>query len=155
MSIIKWEPRKTFNPFFGLTRMHDDLDRLFSSVWRSQDDNGDFFPSDLTPAVDIYEEKDNLVIKADMPGIDSKDLDINITGDTLTIKGQKQKEEETKEKGYYRKERIFGSFQRSIVLPSTVNPDKVEASCKNGVLEITLPKKEEAKPKQISVKVDK
>ena len=129
------------------------MHRLFDTIWRGQEDNGDFLSGDLAPAVDIYEEKDNLVIKADLPGIDSKDLNIDITGDTLTIKGEKHREEETKEKGYYRTERLFGSFQRVIALPSTVDPEKVNASCKNGVLEITLGKREEAKPRQIEVKV--
>lgn len=105
------------------------------------------------PALDVYEEKDDLILKAEIPGLSKDDIDITIEGNTLTIKGEKKKEEEIKEEDYYRCERTFGAFSRSIDLPTEVKADKVNASFKNGVLEIRLPKTEEAKKNVVKVKV--
>jgi HSP20 family protein len=105
------------------------------------------------PALDIYEQKDDLVVKAEIPGLTKDEIDISIEGNTLTIKGEKKKEEEVKEEEYYRSERTYGAFARSIELPAAVQTDKVNASFKNGVLEIHLPKTEEAKKNVVKVKV--
>jgi HSP20 family protein len=111
------------------------------------------FEGEWAPAVDVYEDENKVVVKAELPGMTDKDIDVNILNNTLTIKGEKKKEEEKKEQSYYRLESSYGVFQRSITLPSHVAADKVKASFKNGILEIELPKKEEAKPKQIRVDV--
>ena len=107
------------------------------------------------PAVDLYEENDEIVAKADLPGMGKGDIEVNIDDHQLTIKGEKKKEEEVQEKDYYRSERFYGSFARVLDLPSEVQVEKAQASFKNGVLEIRLPKTEEAKKKKkIKVKVD-
>jgi len=105
------------------------------------------------PALDVYDEKDDLIVKAEIPGLSKEDIDVTIEGNTLTIKGEKKKEEETKEENYYRCERSFGAFSRSIDLPAEVKTDKVNASFKDGVLEIRMPKTEEAKKNVVKVKV--
>jgi HSP20 family protein len=106
------------------------------------------------PALDVYEDKDDIVIKAELPGLEKGDIEVNMTDHTLTIKGEKKKEEEVKEENYYRSERSYGSFTRTLQLPTDVQADKVKASFKNGVLEVRLPKTEEAKTKEIKVKVE-
>jgi HSP20 family protein len=106
------------------------------------------------PALDVYEEKDDLVIKAELPGMEKDNVEVSLTDHTLTIKGEKKKEDEVKEEKYYRSERSYGSFVRSLQLPTDVQADKIKASFKNGILEVRLPKTEEAKTKEIKVKVD-
>jgi HSP20 family protein len=106
------------------------------------------------PVIEIYEEKDDVVIKAEVPGMKKEDLDINISGTLLTIKGEKKQEEELKKKGYYYSERSYGSFLRTIDLPKEVQSEKVRAVFKDGVLEVRLPKTEEAKRKDVKIKVE-
>ena len=106
------------------------------------------------PTVDVYEEKDDIVVKAELPGMDKDNIEVNLTDHTLTIKGEKKKEEEVKEENYYRSERSYGSFLRTLELPKDVHADKVKASFKNGILEVRIPKTEEAKAKEIKVKVE-
>jgi HSP20 family protein len=106
------------------------------------------------PAVDLYEDKDNVVVKVELPGIDKDNIEVNLTDHTLTIKGEKKKEEEVKEENYYRSERTYGSFVRALDLPRAVQGDKVKAAFKNGILEVRIPKTEEVKAKEIKVKVD-
>lgn len=105
------------------------------------------------PALDVYEQKDDLIVKAEIPGLSKEEIEISLEGHTLTIKGEKKKEEEVKEEDYYHSERTYGAFSRSIELPVAVQTDKVNASFKNGVLEIRLPKTEEAKKNVVKVKV--
>jgi HSP20 family protein len=106
------------------------------------------------PAVDVFEEKDDIVVKAEIPGMDKDNIQVNLTDHTLTIKGEKKKEEEVKEENYFRSERSYGTFLRTVELPRDVHADKVKATFKNGVLEVRMPKTEEAKAKEIKVKVD-
>ena len=106
-----------------------------------------------SPSVDISETKDDFVIKAELPGLEAKDVNVSISGDILTIKGEKKAEEEEKDEHYHRVERYSGSFQRVFQLPSGVKADKIEANFDKGVLKVTLPKVEEAKKKEIEVKV--
>lgn len=105
------------------------------------------------PAVDVHEDKEQFVVKADVPGLQREDIDITVEGDLLVIKGEKKEESEKKEKGVLRSERFHGWFQRAIELPGGVDASKVKASYKNGVLEITVPKREDAKPRSIKVDV--
>ena len=107
-----------------------------------------------TPSVDIYEEGDTIVLKSELPGMTKADLDINLTDDTITISGEKKKEEKVERKNYYRLERSFGSFKRTFALPSDVQSDKAKASFKDGVLEVKIPKSEEAKKKEKKVKIE-
>ncbi len=107
------------------------------------------------PAVDISETEDAVVVRADVPGLAPEDLEINLSGNVLTIKGEKKQEKEEKKENFYRVERVYGSFMRSIELPAEVDPEKVEATYKNGVLKIILPKKAESRGKTIKVKVEK
>jgi HSP20 family protein len=136
------------------------FDRLTEDFWRRP------FPSLLaerwpipmlsmkTPSLDVFEEKDELIVKADLPGMNKDEIEVTVTGSVVTIKGEKKKEEEVKEKDYYRRERSYGSFVRSVELPSEVKSDQIKANFKDGVLEIRLPKTEEAKRKSVTVKVD-
>lgn len=114
------------------------------------------FPSaeEIMPSVDIFEEKGDVVIKAELPGIKKEDIDVTLTDETITISGEKKKEEEVKKKDYYRWECSYGSFNRTFSLPAEVRPDKVKTKMKDGVLEIRVPKTEEAKKKEVKVKID-
>ena len=154
MTLIKWRPRTRVEPFRDLMGMRDEISRLFDiSLGGSLVDRASLFDGDWAPAIDVYENDDKVVVKTELPGLDEKNVELSILGDTLTIKGEKKKEEEKQEKHYHRLERSYGSFQRSITLPSQVVHEKAKASFNNGVLEVEIPKKEEAKPKQIKVEV--
>jgi HSP20 family protein len=155
------KPLAPWRPFTDLTRWERDMERMFDDFWgrrmRPWWPERWSLPAVLEispPAVDLYEEKDDIVVKAELPGMDKENIEVNLTDHTLTIKGEKKKEEETKEESYYRSERSYGSFVRTLELPRDVHADKVKASFKNGVLEVRLPKTEEAKAKEIKVKVD-
>jgi HSP20 family protein len=149
-------PRK---PFTSLARWDRDMERMmedfFGRRWRPWWPERWFGAErEEAPALDLYEEKDDIVVKAELPGIDKNNIEVNLTDHTLTIKGEKKKEEEIKEENYYRSERSYGAFMRTLELPKDVHADKVKASFKDGVLEVRLPKTEEAKAKEIKVKVD-
>jgi HSP20 family protein len=106
-----------------------------------------------TPGVEVYEKDDKFVVRAELPGMKKEELDISVLGDTLTIKGERKAKSEVKDEDYYRCELCYGKFSRSVALPAAVEAKKVEANYENGILEITLPKAEEAKPKKVEVKV--
>lgn len=148
-------------PFMDLTRWEQDADRMMDDFFGRRMRPwwpGRWFRGGgremITPELDIYEEGDEIVVKAEMPGMNKDDVEVNISESELTLKGEKKKEEEVQEKDYYRCERSFGSFVRSVELPKDVQADKVKASFKNGILEIRLPKSEEAKTKEVKVKID-
>ncbi|HOG23149.1 MAG: Spore protein SP21 [Candidatus Omnitrophica bacterium ADurb.Bin292] len=138
------------DPFDMLADLHGNINRLLSSSLRrgSQENISSFAPS-----LDLREKDDRFVVRADVPGIDKKDIDISVIGNTLMIKGERKSEERQDEKGYYYTERVFGTFHRSVELPVEVDSEKVTASYKDGVLEVTVPKSERAKPKQIKVDI--
>jgi len=106
-----------------------------------------------TPALDVYDEKDNFVVKVELPGMKKEDIDISLHAGVLTVSGERKHDREQKEGGTFRSERYFGRFQRSVTLPTVVNAGDVKASYKDGILTIDLPKAEEAKPRQIAVNV--
>jgi HSP20 family protein len=106
-----------------------------------------------TPAVDIYETENELMLKADLPEVELKDIDVRVENQTLTISGERKFEKRESDKGYHRIERSYGTFQRSFAVPNTFDTEKIGASFKNGVLTVSLPKKEAAKPRQIKVEV--
>lgn len=131
-----------------LTDLRDEIDRLFEApVARTSEFLG------WTPAFDVYEEKDNFVVKAELPGMKKEDINVSLHDGSLIISGERQVETPTEGTEVYRAERFFGKFQRTVTVPATVAADKVKADYKDGILTITLPKSEEAKPKQIEVKM--
>lgn len=141
-----------WRPFRELERMRREMDRLWDSFFeprRKGEEIGEWLPS-----LDVAETKNEIVVKAEIPGLDPKDIDISLTNEMLTIKGEKKQEKEEKEENYHLIERSYGSFTRSIRLPKEVQSDKISASYKNGVLKVTLPKSEEAKKKEVKIKVE-
>jgi HSP20 family protein len=146
MDIVPW---KSFGEISRLRREMDDLfARIFGETSLSKIGFGKW-----QPLVDISETDTHLVIKAELPGIDAKDVDVSITGDRLTIKGEKQQEKEEKEENYCRSERYYGAYQRVIDLPALVEEDKTDAIFEKGILTITIPKVEKIKRKQVKIKV--
>lgn len=143
MNIIRWDP------FSEAINLRQALDKLAEEGMKHP---GFIFNEGPMPSVDIYENDNDFSIKASVPGVKQEDLDISIVGDTLTIKGEVKAEEEEQGKNYYRQECRYGTFARSLTLPAELNTDKAEASMENGMLTLTIPKMEKAKPKAIKVK---
>ncbi len=144
-TIARWEP------FRRATSLQDQVNRLFNDVLERAGEE-----SSLTawaPSVDIYETEYELVVKADLPEVDPKDLDIRVENNILTIRGERKFEKKVNEENYLRVERSYGSFARSFTLANTVNSEAIKADYQNGVLTLSIPKREEAKPKQIKVNV--
>ncbi|MGI5823469.1 MAG: Hsp20/alpha crystallin family protein [Dethiobacteria bacterium] len=147
MDLMKWEPRRQlirgfFDDFFDMLQSPGRFRRGWSEggMWE--------------PAVDVINKKKELVIKAELPGVDKKDIKISLTENNLTIQGEVRKEEEVKKEDYYCRERAFGSYSRTISLPTEVDKDKINAKFKDGVLEITMPKKPEMQPKDITIETE-
>jgi HSP20 family protein len=140
-----------FNAFHGLSGLQEQVNRLFDTSFPGRSDNSAL--TTWAPAVDIYETENELVVKADLPDIDEKDLDVRIENNTLTIRGERKFEKKLTEENYLRVERTYGSFSRSFSLPNTVNSEAIKADYKNGVLTVELPKRAESKPKQVKVNV--
>jgi len=145
-----------FEPFRELISLQDRMNRLFNESYRSQGSEDDWaLGGTWAPAVDIYEHENNIVIKAELPGVDPKDVDIRLDNNVLTVNGERKLDNEVKKENYHRVERSYGAFTRSFTLPTTVDPSGIKAEYKDGVLRVTLPKREEAKPKQIQISVAK
>ena len=146
MNLVRW------NPFGEMTAMQNRIDRMFSNPhWltgRTADDSG---MGMWNPAVDLYEKNDHFVIKAELPGVDKKDIAIDLKDRVLTLSGERSHENEVKKENYYRKERSYGKFQRAFTLPSDVDSDKIKAEFKEGLLQIEVPKPEQQKPKQVTI----
>jgi HSP20 family protein len=134
----------TVDPFGGLRLFEDAVTRLMSEPRTNRP---------WSPSVDIFETEDALKLKADLPDVRIEDIDVRVENQTLTVKGHRKFEKEENVKGYHRIERSYGEFVRSFAVPPTVDTDKVQADYKNGVLAITLPKKETAKPRQVKVAI--
>jgi len=144
---------REWDPFEDVSTFPQQMDRLFSQYFgRAGCGEEALAPGAWTPAVDIYETDEKMVIKAELPGLRKEDVDIEVRDNTLTLKGERKFEQETQEKNYHRVERSYGSFQRSFLLPSTIKQEAIEAAFKDGILEISLPKAEEAKPKKLEIK---
>ncbi len=141
-----------YNPFSELRAMQEQMNRLLDVGWNRQ--QGEELQEGVwQPPVDIFENGDSVVLKAELPGMDQKDIEVKIEDNTLILRGERKQEEEVKKENYHRIERYYGSFQRSFSLPKTVDLEKVKAAVDKGVLTIVLPKKEETKPRQITVEV--
>jgi len=141
-----------FEPFRGVSSLQDQINRLFSEVFDRSSDEASL--TSWAPAVDIFETEQALIVKADLPDIRPEELDIRVENNILTIRGERKFEKQVKEENYLRVERSYGSFARSFSLANTVNAEAIKADYKNGVLTLTIPKREEAKPKQIKVNVE-
>jgi HSP20 family protein len=145
MSIQRWNPARDF------ARLQDEVNRLFDTnlgLTRSGESYG------WTPAVDVFEDTEGVTFKFDLPEVEGKDVDVRLEDGTLTVRGERKLEREDRREGYHRIERAYGTFARSFSLPATLDPEKVTAEYKNGVLRIFVPRRSEAKPKSVSVKVN-
>ncbi|HLZ52582.1 MAG TPA: Hsp20/alpha crystallin family protein [Candidatus Acidoferrum sp.] len=144
-TLSRWEP------FRGASTLQEQVNRLFNDVLDRSSEESSL--TSWAPAVDIYETEHELVVKADLPDVDAKDLDIRVENNILTIRGDRKFEKKVTEENYLRVERAYGAFNRSFSLANTVNSEAIKADYQDGVLTLTIPKREEAKPKQIKVNV--
>jgi len=148
MSIAKWQ-----KPFSGLFDMYDRINKLFEEDLMGQDKESQLVARGWNPVADIYETKDEYVFKVELPGISKEDVKVELTGDNLTIKGERKEEKEVKRDDYHRVERFSGSFARSFRLPKNADAQNMKASMKDGVLELKVPKSEESKSKAIPINI--
>jgi len=137
-----------FDPYRELASLEDRLQRAFGQAERRDESLAAW-----APPVDIYEHEGNIVLKAEIPGIDAKDVDVRVENNTLTLRGERKADHEVKKESYHRVERSYGAFTRSFTLPNVVDTSNIKAEYKDGVLRVILPKREEAKPKSISINV--
>ena len=144
-NLTRWEPARE------MMTLREAMDRLFDDAFTRPLSIRDGW-SMATPAIDMYQTDNEVVVKASIPGIKAEDVQINVTGDVLTLKGEVKQENEQKDRAWHIREQRFGSFERSIALPTDVKSDKAEAVFENGILTITLPKADEVKPKTINIK---
>jgi HSP20 family protein len=145
--LTRWEPFREF------ATLQDRMNRLFRESYNDAGRDESLTTSHFAPAVDVYEDEHKVSLKIEVPGIEEKDIDVRVENNTLTVHGERKIEKEEKEENYRRVERQYGSFTRTFTLPQTVDTENVSATYDKGVLKITLPKKAEAKPKQIKVNV--
>jgi HSP20 family protein len=145
--LTRWEPFREFST------LQDRMNRLFRESFNDVGRDESLTTSNFAPAVDVYEDEHQVTLKIEVPGIDEKDIDVRVENNTLTVQGERKIEKEEKQENYRRVERQYGSFTRTFTLPQTVDSESVSANYEKGVLKITLPKKAEAKPKQIKVNV--
>jgi HSP20 family protein len=147
MAIVRFEPFRD---------LQDRMNRLFDESYRTRTGEEDWaLGGSWAPAVDVYEQDMTIVLKAELPGVDPKDVDVRIENNVLTIRGERKFDNEVKKENYHRVERAYGAFTRSFTLPTVVDAGAVKAEFKDGVLRLTLPRREEAKPKQIQISVAK
>ncbi|KRT66044.1 MAG: Heat shock protein Hsp20 [Candidatus Dadabacteria bacterium CSP1-2] len=146
---------RVLDPWKDFGSLQERINRMFDDTIRTlyPTDGEELEKGTWAPAVDIYETNDSFVVSADLPGLNKDEIQIDLKDNTLTLKGEKKFEEKVSKDNYIRVERAYGSFVRSFTLPQNVDPEKIKAKYKEGVLEITIPKKEEAKPKQIKVEL--
>jgi len=145
-TITRWEP------FRGLTTLQDQVNRLFESSF-AKERAGETGLATWAPAVDIYETEHELVVKADLPDVVEKDIDVRVENNTLTIHGERKFEKSVSDENYLRVERSYGTFMRSFSLPNTIRTEGIHAEYKNGALTVHMPKREESKPKQVKINV--
>lgn len=148
MALVRWDPWTT------LPTLQDRINRLFEDTFPTRQTGAEEEMSlmDWRPTVDTYEEGDNIVIKAELPGVKKEDVSIDVKNNVLTLKGERKHEDNVEDENYYRRECAYGKFQRAFTLPDSVDPDKIEASYKDGILKVTVPKTEESKAKKIEIK---
>ncbi len=144
----------TRKPIGNLFNLHNEMGRLFGDLLSSQDSDVNTETTSWTPTVDIAETENSYEIQAELPGVSESDVNISVTDNLLTIKGEKHVEEKTEDKNFHRVERRYGTFQRSFTLPRLVNTSDIKAGFKDGILSLIIPKAEEAKPKEIQISVN-
>lgn len=149
MALVRWKDRGELAPFSALRDIESQFSRLFGELNR----DFDVFDRVWSPTVDLKETDDAYTLEADLPGLKKEDIDLTVVDNIVTVKGSRKHEAETKEKGYHRIERRYGGFERSFEIPGGFDGEKIQAHYEDGVLRVTLPKREEAKPKQIEVRV--
>lgn len=148
MAMVRWDP------FQDLIALQDRMNQLFDQTWaRSRRERGGGVLEAWSPAVDVYETPEGIVLKADLPGLNKDDIDIQVQDNSVTLKGERRLEKEVEQENYLRVERSYGTFHRTFTLPTAIQSDKIRAVFKDGVLEVNIPKVEEAKPKQIKIEV--
>ena len=152
MAIVRWKNKNLMNPWDEFKALQDEINSLFDTD-RVPSNTG-LYDRNVSPSIDIIESEHEFTVLAELPGLEEKEIDVSITSNVLTIKGNKTGEAEDKQRKYYKKESWSGSFQRTLSLPEAVDSEKISAKLSDGILTISLPKREEAKPKQIAVKVN-
>jgi HSP20 family protein len=157
MAIERWRPFvsvERWDPFRNMSDMQGEVNRLFDSfLGRPADRPAASVPRTWAPVLDVHETKDELVLNFELPGVTDKDVSLSITGDLLTLKGERAANRDLKDESVYHVERVYGKFERSVQLPMPVQADKVKATYRDGVLEVKLPKVEEVKPKAIKIDI--
>ncbi len=157
MFLERWRPGaqlvSRWDPIAEMADLHRQMDQVFREFFGPTPFRMAATEAVWSPLVDVHEAKDSIQLHVELPGIKQEDIQVSIEGDTLTLKGERKREAEVKQDQYHRIERSYGRFERSILLPTVVDPSRVKATYRDGVLEIQLPKKEEAKPKEIKVEV--
>jgi HSP20 family protein len=151
MAIVKWKNKDLYDPWAELKNLQSEINDLFNYD-RLPSTTG-LFERSVTPAIDFVEKENEFMVTCELPGMEEDNIDVSIASNVLTIKGNKQSSKEEKKGKYYKREIWSGSFQRTLSLPATVDSEKISAKLKDGMLTVSLPRKEEMKPKQISVKV--
>jgi HSP20 family protein len=155
MFLEKWQPRlpsfSAWDPFAEVSDLRKRMDEIFGEFFGRTPFAMAATEGIWSPLVDVHETKEGFQLQVELPGVKQEDIQVTIEGDTLTLKGERKRETEMKEDRYHRIERSYGTFQRSIVLPSVVDPNRVKATYRDGVLQILLPKNEAARPKEIKV----
>lgn len=149
MAMVRWEPVR------DLLTLQDRMNRMFDGGYRGGNEEDWALGGSWAPAVDIYEKDGNIVLKAELPGVDPKDVDVRVENNLLTLRGERKFDNEVKRDNYHRVERSYGAFSRSFTLPNVVDTGNIKAEYRDGVLHMTLPKREEAKPRQIQINVGK
>ena len=150
MRLVRWDP------FHNIVSVQERMNWIFNEAFRGHGEEPEGArASSWAPAVDIFEREGHIVLKAELPGIDPKDVDIQVENNVLSLRGERKFESEVKREDCHRVERTYGTFARSFTLPSVVDTEEIQAEYKDGVLEVSLPQKEEARPKQISIAVGK
>jgi HSP20 family protein len=145
MALIRWEPVRELNT------IQSEMNRLFNTFFEGGPGNGGTQLRRWLPAMDLVEIQDAFVLRADLPGVSESDVNIELDDNVLTISGERKAEHEERKEGYYRVERASGAFQRSLTLPEGVDPEAIEASFDNGVLEVRIPKPEQRKPRKVTI----
>jgi HSP20 family protein len=145
MALTRWDP------FRDLSVLQERMNRIFEDTGRGWRGDEPSATTSWSPAVDIYETDNEIIVKAELPGVEKKDISLNLEKNVLTLKGERKFEKETSHENYHRIERSYGSFSRSFSIPASVDEERIRAEYKDGILNIALPKKEQVKPKQIPI----
>ena len=148
MTIVRWDP------FRNMNTLQERINRIFDETASRTNYDDEVSKCDWRPIVDIFDSENAIIINAELPGVTREDITLDVKENILTIKGERRIDEEVRNENYYRKERCFGSFERAFTLPSAVDPGKITANFKDGVLKVEIPKPEEKKPKQIKINVE-